>query len=253
VKGRNIKAIISYDGTDFFGWQTQPALRTIQGVLEEKTSWLLSEEVRLFAAGRTDKGVHASGQVVNFFTDRAIPLENLRLALNLSLPRDIFIKKVAEVSPDFHARYSAKHRTYRYRLGLWGQSRSPFLSRYCWYPGESLDIGAIERAIPTLEGKHDFSKLAKRSELGDNTVCEVQAISWERMPSGYSLRVTADRFLPQMMRRILAMLIDIGSGKQNPALIGEVLDEGRENWTQPWVAPPQGLFLKSVEYRCHDV
>jgi len=126
VRERNIKATVAYDGTDFFGWQVQPALRTAQGVIEEKLTWLLREEVRLSGAGRTDKGVHASGQVFSFLTCCSIPTENLQRALNMTLPGDIFIKDIMEVPSGFHARYSARRRTYQYRLGMWGTPRSPF-------------------------------------------------------------------------------------------------------------------------------
>jgi len=122
------------------------------------------------------------------------------------------------------------------------------VSRYCWYPDKSLDDGAIEQAIQVLPGIHDFSALAKRSDLGDNTVCEIQETKWERKPPGYSFQVTANRFLPQMVRRILATLIDVGSMKCKPSLLGNILNGGRDSWPQPWVAPPQGLFLRSVGY-----
>ncbi len=211
-------------------------------------SSLLREEVRLSAAGRTDKGVHAFGQVVNFATSSAIPPKNLRLALNKTLPGDIFIKDVREVSFEFHARYSARVRTYRYNIGLWGIPRSPFLSRYCWYPEISLDFRAIEDTSKILMGNNNFRWLAKRSELKDNTFCDVMDVTWKKFPHGCSLAVSANRFLPQMIRRIVALLIDIGTKKCPPAALEGSLAGDEGSWPKPWVAPPQGLFLQRVRY-----
>jgi tRNA pseudouridine38-40 synthase len=246
--GRNIKAVVAYDGTDFHGWQVQPALRTIQGTLQEKLSGLLNEDIRLTAAGRTDRGVHADGQVVNFTTSRTLPLQNLRLALNQRLPRDIFIREVREVSSGFNARFSAVCRTYYYRLGMWDMLESPLTNRFTWYPGVSLDMLSIEKASSLFLGKRDFRAFAKESELGDNTICEVQQIAWERSPCGYSFQVTANRFLPHMIRRILALLIDIGSMKYDISLLEEILSRGADAWPHPWLAPPQGLCLHHVRY-----
>jgi tRNA pseudouridine38-40 synthase len=248
VRGKNLKAIVAYDGTDFSGWQIQPSLRTVQGVLEDKISNLLKEEISLFAAGRTDKGVHAIGQIINFKTFSTIPPKNLQLALNKTLPEDIFIKEVTEVPSDFHARYSALRRSYRYNLGLWGLSRSPFLSRYCWYPDRSLDIGVMENVLIFLKGKKDFRGLAKRIEPGENTFCNVSEVFWKKFPQGCFLSVTANRFLPQMIRRIMALLIDIGTKKCSPAVLEDILAGKEESWPQPWVAPPQGLILQRVRY-----
>ena len=239
---------MAYDGTEFFGWQAQPSLRTVQGVMEEKLAYLLGEDIRLFAAGRTDRGVHANGQVANFFSSSAISIENLRVALNIMLPGDIFIVETEDIPPDFHARYSAIHRTYQYRLGLWGEPRSPFSGRYCWYPDKSLDFERIKRATRYLPGKNDFRAFAKRSELGDNTCCEIEKSTWMRIPDGFALVVTANRFLPQMIRRIIAALVDIGTKKRDPTLLEDILSGRKESWPQPWVAPPQGLFLQSVSY-----
>lgn len=245
---RNIKVVVAYDGTRYFGWQIQPAVRTIQGILEEKLSHLLGEDVRLAAAGRTDRGVHAKGQVANFISGSGISVDNLRVALNKRLPEDIFIREIDEVSPDFHARYSAIQRTYQYRLGLWGEPRSPFTGRYCWYPEKDLDFRMIEHATRHLLGKRDFRALAKRSGLKENTWCEVKEAIWQRIPDGFALKVTANRFLPQMIRRIIAVLVDIGTIKRDTALLEDILSGRKEDWPQPWVAPPQGLFLESVSY-----
>lgn len=245
---RNLRAIVAYDGTRFFGWQLQPELRTVQGVLEEKLSFILGEDVRVHAAGRTDRGVHANGQVINFGTGSPIAADQLKVALNMNLPGDIFIREIDEVSSDFHARFSAIQRTYYYRLGLWGESRSPFSGHYCWYPEKNLDFKRIEQATRYLVGKWDFRSFAKRSDLDENTFCDVGEAVWERIPEGFGLRVTANRFLPQMIRRIIAVLVDIGTIKQCPSLLEDILSGRKESWPQPWVAPPQGLVLERVSY-----
>ena len=248
MRERNLKAVVAYDGTGFFGWQVQPARRTTQGVLEETLCRLLGEKIRVHAAGRTDRGVHANGQVVSFLTRSGIPSGNLKVALNAMLPSDIFIKEIDEASPEFHARYSAVHRTYRYRLGLWGQPRSPFTGRYCWYPRDRLDFHAMKEASRYLRGNRDFRSFSKRREVGENTFCKVESAFWQRIPAGYAIVVTADRFLPQMMRRLVAALIDIGSKRCDLPLFEAILSGRKEDWPRPWVAPPQGLFLESVGY-----
>jgi len=245
---RNLKAVVEYDGTDFHGWQVQPALRTVQGVLEEKLSHVLREDVRLTGAGRTDRGVHALGQVISFKTRNPIPLKNLQVALNLTLPRDIFTHAFSRMPRAFHARFSARKRTYVYRLGLWGAPRSPFVLRYCWYPGRPLDLGAMREAVGYLVGRHDCRPLAGRIEPGDGTECEITEVAWTRNALGYGFRVSANRFLPQMIRRIMAVLVDVGSGECGRSMLRQLLEEGKESWRRPWVAPPQGLFLRRVRY-----
>ncbi len=152
---RNIKLLIEYDGSAYQGWQRQAKGRTIQGMLEDKLSRITGETVVLYGAGRTDAGVHALGQAANFHTSQPIPTEALQKALNRLLPKDIVIKSGEVVAADFHARYSAKSKTYLYRI-LTGQCPSAFERRHAWHIPCSLDIQAMETAAQSLLGTHHF-------------------------------------------------------------------------------------------------
>ena len=248
MRGRNLKATVAYDGSDFHGWQVQPELRTVQGALEEALSRLLNEEIRIAGAGRTDKGVHALGQVFNFATCRDVPVERILLSLNRILPGDIFIRDLVDMSAGFHARFSATSRSYRYQLGLWKKLESPLTNRFAWYPGVALDFRAMEKASRLLPGKRDFRAFAKQAELDGDTTCELLEASWRRCFGGYAFQVTANRFLPSMVRRILAVLLDVGSKRIDASSVEDLLAGRAGCPNRPWLAPPQGLCLMNVNY-----
>ena len=166
---RNIVITIAYDGTNYHGWQCQPNAVTVQEVLHKAVEKILDHPVKIYAGGRTDAGVHAMGQVANFFTEKKIELSNLTKGLNSILPRDIRVRDTHEGDQSFHARYSAKAKTYVYCI-LNAQYNSPFLDRYAWHIHYSLNAHAMDKAARLILGEHDFSSFKKKDEVYKSAV-----------------------------------------------------------------------------------
>ena len=207
---RNIKLVLEYDGTNYHGWQTQPNLPTIQDTIEESLAKLTKTPIRIIGAGRTDTGVHAEGQVANFHTDSEIPVVAFQKGLNALLPRDIVVCSAREVSPEFHARFSAIHRRYRYTI-LNREYPSALLRQtsYC-FPTE-IDIPRLNDLCQTLVGTHDFSSFQKVGSDRINPVCEIyEAHWWKKEPYVY-FEIEADAFLRGMVRAITGTLLAINS------------------------------------------
>lgn len=244
---RYLKLTLAYDGTRYLGWQIQPQGPTVQGVVEEKLSLLTKEEIKVVAAGRTDAGVHALGQVINFATRSNIPLEKWPLAANSVLPPDIAVLAAEEVDESFHARFSARAKTYVY-LVLNTPVRDVFWRYYAYHvPGE-LDLAAMQAAARLFEGTHDFYAFsAPGRPVKDyrRTVfaCRVEPLGGGRL----KVEVTADGFLYQMARRIVGTLLLVGKGKISPEAIPEII-ASRDRRLAGGAAPPHGLFLKEVHY-----
>lgn len=243
---RNFKLTLEYDGTNYHGWQVQAGLPTIQGALEEKLQTLTREAIRVIAAGRTDAGVHALGQVINFKSSTPIPSNRLAKALNSLPPYDIIVKGVEEISLDFHARRDAKAKTYRY--SLFCSTHPPALgARYTLHVPISLDINAMEKATSFLIGRHDFS--AFRS-----IHCGARS-PWRTIYQAYFapereyiyFYITADAFLQHMARRIIGTLLQVGKGKVSPEGFRDVLESKERSRAGP-TAPPHGLCLMEVHY-----
>lgn len=267
ARQRNIRLTLAYDGGDFFGWQVQPGRRTVQGVLEQAIAELTGEATRVLSAGRTDAGVHALGQVANFRTTSTIPPEKWRPALQSRLPEDVVILESAAVADDFHATYSAVSKRYRYVLRD-SRREDPFLRRYVWRVGTPLESEAMHAAAQPLLGRHDFRCFEtdwpnKASSV--RTVLEVQCRRvaawpvWSPLPIDCPQRsedsrgeflvfeIAADGFLYNMVRAIVGTLVNVGRGKWPVDVLQEILasqDRSRAGET----APPQGLYLVSVEY-----
>lgn len=244
---RNIKLTIEYDGTDFHGWQRQPKERTVQGVLEEAIAQVLGHRVRLIGASRTDRGVHALGQVANFKTTSKLPPQTMLKAFNAVLPEDVVIREVEEVPLDFHARYRAKSKVYEYRLFLW-PVRSPLQRRFSWHIPDSLDIGAMRECCRMLIGTHDFSSFMLSGSDTKNPIREMQrAEILLRPPRHIAFVFEATGFLRGMVRSIVGTLVDVGRGKLNPVQFKEIM-EARDRSRASITAPPQGLFLVEVKF-----
>jgi len=244
---KNIKMVISYDGGNYIGWQLQATGDTIQGVIEAALGQILNRHTRVIGSGRTDAGVHALNQVAHFVTDSTLDLASLHRGLNRLLPRDIVIKEMVEVSPDFHARYSARSRIYQYLV--WNNRvRSPFYRRFSWQVRDHLDSDAMRRASGCLVGWHDFA-----SFQGAGSVCrssEREILRWTvggRAGRWIVFTVEANSFLRHMVRNIVGTLIEVGRGGLTPAEFRVVL-EARDRSRAGITAPPQGLFLKEVRY-----
>jgi tRNA pseudouridine38-40 synthase len=244
---RVIRLDIAYDGTGFSGWQRQPeGRRTVQGVLEETLARVLQGPVTLHGAGRTDAGVHALGQVASFTTERALPAERLFLALRTMLPRDLSVTSVVDAPWDFHARFSAKGKIYRYLLTD-GRVRSPFLTRYAWEYPRSLDTDLMREGASHLVGTHDFTSFAASTADLRSAVRTIRRIDLFRRGERIHLLIEGDGFLHHMCRNIVGTLTSVGRSRIPAGRIADILaarDRGRAGAT----APPQGLCLAKVHY-----
>ncbi len=238
---RNLSMIIEYEGTHFFGWQYQPNRRTVQGELQAALRKLTAEDVKLTAAGRTDQGVHALGQVANFHTDCRIPLHSIRKGTNSLVGDDINVRDVTVVPDDFNSRFSAKTKVYHYNITL---EPSPFRLRYAWYLKQTPDVSTIEKAIPSLVGNRDFENFSVRNG-SDNTMCNIYDITLTREGSMIRIEVEGDRFLRKMVRGLVGFLVDIGRARFSVAEVAGFFDEAKRDIN---FAPPQGLFLVTVKY-----
>ncbi|RMH71195.1 MAG: tRNA pseudouridine(38-40) synthase TruA [Gemmatimonadetes bacterium] len=242
---RNIKLTLEYDGTAFHGWQIQPEMRTVQGVLEAVLSQLLQTDIQVIGSGRTDAGVHALGQVANFRTTNPLPLERLHKGLNALLPDDVVVHQVETVSPAFHARFDAYRRCYRYRMTY----RPVAIGRaYVWYyPYARLDVSQMQTAAQLLLGDHDFQAFcASGSDVAHYRV-NVMHQEWQVQEDNLTFEICANRFLRGMVRSLVGTMVAIGRGKMPISQLQEALETGQRNLVGP-TAPPQGLYLTQVLY-----
>jgi tRNA pseudouridine38-40 synthase len=245
---RNIALRLEYDGTRYHGWQRQKNALSIQQVLEEALGRLTGEQIRLIASGRTDAGVHALGQVVNFHTSGGLPLKAFEDGANSMLPWDIAILEAREVPPEFHARKSALSKTYEYRI-LNRRRRSPLHHHCGWWLSGDLDLEAMAAAAALLPGEHDFSAFRASGGGSLNPVRRIAAARWRTHPGGWLIfTITGNGFLRGMVRSLVGTMAAVGQGKTAPSLLGDLL-KNRERPLAGPTAPPQGLFLVEVEYR----
>jgi tRNA pseudouridine38-40 synthase len=249
---RNLKLILSYDGAEFSGWQVQPDAVTVQGTLASAVGRLTGEKVLPQGSGRTDAGVHALAQVVTFVTESSVPTENFLKALNDILPGSVRVLEVTEAPPDFHARHSARAKTYRYRI--YRESICPpFLARYVWHYPYPLDEDAMSRAAALVVGEHDFTSFAavdpERGSEG-NPVSNVRKIfssAWEHTKTEWVYTVRGSGFLHHMVRNLLGTLILVGRGTLQPEDVSRIL-EARNRSAAGATARASGLYLVNVEY-----
>lgn len=202
-------------------------------------------------SGRTDAGVHATGQVASVLLPPRWEPRELHRALNAVLPRDIWVQAVREVEPGFHARYDATARSYRYRVGTAPESSSPFHRGWCWALGEELDAALLADAAAHLPGRHSFRSFAKSGQPERGYTCTVEQARWGPWALGVALEITADRYLHHMVRYLVGTMVDVARGRRAMDDMAALLngEDGQE--TSP-PAPPEGLFLAHVEYP-HDV
>jgi tRNA pseudouridine38-40 synthase len=248
---RNLKVILAYDGADFSGWQVQPDAPTVQGTLASAIGRITGEKVLPQGSGRTDAGVHALAQVVTFVTESSVPTENFVKALNDILPASIRVLEVAEVPADFHARHSARAKTYRYRIYRAGIC-PPFLARYVWHYPYPLDEKAMAQAATLVAGEHDFTSFAAVDpERGrEEPVSNLRAIfasSWERGGDELVYIVRGSGFLHHMVRNLVGTFILVGKGTLQAEDITRIL-AARNRSAAGATAPAAGLYLVNVEY-----
>ena len=244
---RNIKLIIEYEGTRYAGWQIQQNLPTIQGIIQEKIKIITGEDIKLTASSRTDAGVHALGQVANFCTESRIPPYSIQMGLNALLPDDIVIKKAEEAPLDFDSRQNAKAKTYRYLI-LNRSYPSAIYRNFSWHVFQKLDIDAMTKAAGYLIGKKDFTSFRAAECDAPHSMREILSFSIEKNDDGFlELEVKGTAFLRHMVRIMVGTLVAVGKGKIKPndfqAIIG-----AKDRRLAGMTAPPQGLFLKEVEY-----
>jgi tRNA pseudouridine38-40 synthase len=250
---RNIKLTIAYDGADFHGWQNQPGLPTIQGALTDAAHQITQEKIMIHGASRTDTGVHALGQVAHFKTQSLLPAEEFQRALNALLPAAIRIVAAEELGPDFHARWQAQGKTYRYRIYR-GRVLPPFEHRRALHYSGPLDEDAMATAARLFEGEHDFTSFAASSgsEEDDSErdmvrVLYSSEIVREPVREEIAYVVRGRSFLRYMVRKIVGTLIEVGKGRIAPADIPQLF-EARDRSRSGPTAPPEGLYLVSLEY-----
>jgi tRNA pseudouridine38-40 synthase len=244
---RRFKLTLHYDGAGFFGWQVQPGVRTVQAELEAALTRLRNSPTTVIAAGRTDRGVHATGQVASTSMPEKWTATALQRALNAILPDDIWVADVTPVDTDFHARYDATSRSYVYRIGTRPEAASPFHRRYCWPLGVALSLDALNDAASRFVGRHSFLAFAKSGQPERGEICSVSAAEWRASDVGVEFHVTADRFLHHMVRYMVGTMVDVARGRRPAKDINSLLGGVSELETSP-PAPPEGLFLSHVSY-----
>lgn len=237
---------ISFDGTDFFGWQVQPDKQTIQGEINTILSKILQENIHVVGCGRTDTGVHASEYYLHFDCTKELPSE-LKYKMNQMLSNSIVVQEVFKVESKQHSRYDATKRSYTYHLHLQNDPFKNRYSTYCFY--KDLDIQAMQSVAKSLMNYTDFEALSKTAEEQNHSLCTIfsSELIYVREENRLEYQVTANRFLHNMIRRIIGLLINVGRGKITPNEVELVLREKRQ-FRQNTVSPPQGLFLSNVEY-----
>ncbi|HEX8184247.1 MAG TPA: tRNA pseudouridine(38-40) synthase TruA [Blastocatellia bacterium] len=243
---QNYKITIQYDGTHYHGWQVQPNGRTIQGELTRALSLLDHRHVTVHGAGRTDAGVHAEGQVANFFLEHRFDLRILREAINGNLDRDIRVISVEEAADSFNARFAARLKAYRYQIWT-GPVVSPFLHRYVYHYRGELDVEQMRSAAIALVGRHDFRAFTSiHSDIEDHHRT-LKRLDIEQREDGLTLVAEADGFLRYMVRTIAGTLIDVGRGRRAASTVAEIL-YSRNRANAGATAPAAGLTLMRVDY-----
>jgi tRNA pseudouridine38-40 synthase len=243
---RNLKVVVSYDGTDYFGFQYQPEAPTIQAELERVLSRIVKEPVTVYGSGRTDAGVHAAGQVINFRTEGTVPIDRLCLAMNSLLPESIAALEASEVDNSFHARYCAVSRTYEYSI-LNREVPDALRARFSWHIRHLLDVDSMQQAAKALIGRHDFSSFASADRDATNPIRDLQRIEVEREQDSVKITVQANAFLRSMVRVIVGTLTEVGLGLRAGCDMKNIL-EAADRRQAGKTAPARGLCLREVEY-----
>ena len=251
LRRRNIALLVAYDGTNYNGFQRQnPPSVAIQNILEERLEKIFGDKIELAASGRTDSGVHALGQVVNFFTDGRIEVENIPAAARGILPSDIVVKKAWEVDKNFSALHSAKSKIYVYKIQR-GATVNPFTARFSWHIPYNLDVEEMRTALRLLVGEHDFSTFKAASNVQRNPVRKIfsaEIFSEEIFCAEIlSIKIHANGFLYRMARNIVASVVAVGRGRLSVEEFKKIFAARDRNLAPP-TAPAQGLCLHEVFY-----
>jgi tRNA pseudouridine38-40 synthase len=243
---RNIKSVIAYDGAAFMGWQIQDGVRTVQETMEEALRVILGHPVRVIASGRTDAGVHAFAQVINFPTEARIPTDGLIRGLNTILPGDVAVLSAEDAAPEFHAQQMAKAKTYVYVMDI-SPIRNPFLARYVLHEKGPLDCAAMHEAACYFLGEHDFASFQGAGSPVKTTIRCITTSEVLQKGNKVFFCMQGSGFLRHMVRNIVGTLLQVGKGKRAPTDIQRIMAMKDRSFAGP-TAPPQGLYLVGVEY-----
>lgn len=247
VRSRRIAVTVQYDGTAFNGWQAQPGGRTVQVEIEKAIRILLKEDTRVVASGRTDSGVHALGQVVHFDSDSDISLQRLCIGMNGILPRDVAVINGYDVPRDFHARFGAVGREYRYLIHN-HPLRTPFMMYRALWVQDKLDLGYLRAVAAHCIGEMDFSSFCKKREAKDkNTVRRIDHITVEKEEDLIRIEIAGNAFLHNMVRILVGTMVEMHRYSKDPESVGEIL-AAQDRESSGATAPPYGLYLFRVLY-----
>lgn len=236
---------VGYDGTDYHGWQKQPDHRTVENELEKAFSLLYQQEIDLIGQGRTDAGVHAENQTAHADLPDSMAEESILRAMRGLLPEDVVLKNVVKVDPDFHARFDARSRTYEYWILY---KNEPLLRRVAWCPGRELNQELLQKCSDVVVGEHDFKLFCLSPDNPhQTTISTLSDCEWDVMEQGYRLRVKGNRFLRQMVRRLVGTMVRVASGQEKLDSFKCAVLEQKEQ-VSVYTAPAHGLRLKKVDY-----
>ncbi len=235
---------ISYNGTNYHGWQNQDNAVGVQEVVENALSKLLREKIGIVGSGRTDTGVHCLQQFFHADIEAEFDSNQLLQRLNAFLPKDIVIKTILKVKPEAHARYDARARAYEYRIT---RVKDPFLTQFAYYFFRDLDVSTMNRAAALLRGRHDFRCFSKVKTDVNHFICEVKQAGWNQKGELLVFRITANRFLRGMVRALVGTLLDVGTGKISEKEFREII-HSKDRKKAGMNVPPEGLYLVKVKY-----
>ena len=246
---RNIKLTVAYDGTNYHGFQRQANSLTIQQVLEDRLTQVFGHKLRLTGAARTDAGVHAYRQTINFLTTGRIPVDRITWAAKSVLPSDIVVIMAEEADINFHARYDAQSKIYTYRINN-SSIQDPFLRNYSWHVAKKLDVAEMQQAAQVIVGAHDFSAFRAANGPEVSPVREIIRIACTACAAIIEIKIHGTGFLYHMVRNIAGTLLDVGLKKLDKNGFAEIL-AGRDRRKAGITAPAQGLYLAEVFYQSH--
>ncbi|MES1227282.1 MAG: tRNA pseudouridine(38-40) synthase TruA [Armatimonadota bacterium] len=247
---KRVKLVVSYDGYDFCGWAPQQGQRTVHGTLTEGLRRVSGVEIEITGASRTDSGAHAKGQVCHFDDPHGLPVANFVRALNDVLPYDISVLSAVSVASDFHSRFCAQDRFYRFRI-LCGP-RDPHRARHTWWYGRALDVDLMAKTAQAFEGEHDFVAFSQMVDHRANTVRTIRSISVRQVRDEVWVDVVGTAFVRGMMRRIAGSLFEVGRGYREPENITKLLAQrDRSRIKFPTLLPAHGLCLMRIRYGRH--
>lgn len=238
------KCTVSYDGTNFHGFQVQDNLRTVQEEIENVLKIITKKETRIYPAGRTDTGVHGIGQVFHFDTEIVMKEWNMQNAINSRLPRDVYISKVEHVSDEFHSRFSKHIKEYHYIIDL--NEYNPLLGNYRYFYRHKLDIEKMIEASKVFVGEHDFAAFTKNHKI-ENTVRTIYSIDFDIKDKVVTIKFVGNGFLHNMIRIIVAMMIEVGNNRLEINRLQEIM-ESKNRKLAPKTAPANGLYLYNIVY-----